>query len=124
MNTETDKQLAQLIEAARNAGTDAHAFVAQHGADVVNQLVKMEMISSISGVLTCSIIAIVSAIASLLAVRWMRTHDEDWGLVLPFTVCTFVGCVMGGCSYGQDALKCYYAPKAVAAMKIAELLRK
>lgn len=124
MNPETDKQLASLIEAAKQTGSDVASFIQQQAPELCEQIVAW---NTWSGIVTAAIGAVFAATGSLAlrqAVRCLRRGDPycvaDVGFVAGgFTLC--VGLVIGGLGVAK-VIKSNVAPKVVVMEAITKAL--
>jgi len=127
MNTETDKQLAQLIEAIKTAGTDAHAFLRVNGADFADQIVKAELYAASAWLgltLTTSVVlAVFSTWVAFKAVKDKR-NAGDWGLLGFVAVVILALSMTASIKYASTVMKCKTAPSLVVAEKVMELISR
>lgn len=119
MNAELEKQLAELVSAAKQTGTDVASFIAQQAPDVFQQIIAWHRVNSVGGAILWTLCACVSAL-------WFRASytkkidDEAVGCVfgtigtLAFLAGTTI-CVLG-------LIKSFVAPKLVILDYVSKLL--
>lgn len=121
MTPEIDKQLASLIEAAKQAGSDAASFIQQQAPEVVEQLLRWQAVKS-------GCVAAFFAALTILFVKYAinRSKDEDeYSFEPPWqVVAVFAGILALGSAAGVlGVLKVFIAPNLVIIEKISDILK-
>ena len=115
MTPELEKQVVSLIEAAKQAGSDAASCIADQAPEVIEQMLAWEMAKSVAGLLVCLSLAILFLWCGR---KLKKLGDDDYPPpAMPYgvaVVCTvlFVVCAM-------NIIKIKIAPKVVI-LEIAE----
>lgn len=124
MNPETDKQLASLIEAAKQTGSDVASFIQQQAPELCEQIVAWEFWSGIGGVAfgcVCVFFAVLSVWAASRHEDKSPYDDTATGFLFCAGFMVVVGLLFGGLGAGQ-AIKSKVAPKVVVMEAITKAL--
>jgi hypothetical protein len=125
MSNELDKQLASLIEGAKQAGQDAVAFIQQHAPDLAEQVVRWHfwngLITSVAALCACA------ALAYFARMGYLANKKDDYsGGDMVMMVCAmcaaFSFCVSVG--FGAQAVKATVAPKVVLIETLADVVSR
>lgn len=115
MNDNLNNQLAEALKGAQAAGKDVYAFLQQQAPDLVEQLIRWEIWSSVYGI-------VFGAGAALLGLIWVwMNRDEEYMAIglFPLTFGSFVAAIKA-----YNLIKVLSAPKLVVLENIADLIKK
>lgn len=126
MNPETDKQLASLIEAAKQTGSDVASFIQQQAPELCEQIVARKFYDSLLwsswGV---AIFLAGLAGAAVCYVLYKKEDDSGWAGI---GFCSaFAGVLFGGLVFASNiggAIEAKVAPKVVVAETITRMLKQ
>jgi hypothetical protein len=122
MNKELETELASMVEAAKNAGTNAASFIAEQAPDVAEQIVRWHIVSGVISLTGGLLMAAVASGGMFHAFK--KSDNETWacvaGLLGPLILS--VGLILIGAG-AYDILHGITAPKLVVMEYISKFIR-
>lgn len=130
MSNELDKQLADLVSAAKSAGSDAFAFIQQQAPDVIDQMIRWEITKGIM-LAGAGLIAVFAAAATFrITHKYVSSDKSSWSnremAWIPGAL-VIIACVViagQGVVGVMQATKAMTAPKLVVLEQVTRLVGK
>lgn len=119
MNAELEKQLAELVSAAKQTGTDVASFIAQQAPDVLQQIIAWERFRHGAG-LACSLVFLALGLY-LLSKAFRGDSVDSEPLFIAGAVFAAPSAVIA-CATTAGLVKTYIAPKLIVLDYIARHL--
>lgn len=118
MNAELEKQLAELVSAAKQTGTDVASFIAQQAPDVFQQIIAWHRFVACSGVLFGIALACLSAFLLYPAAKGQEVCAERGAGGVMSALFSFASMFISFPAF----VKTYIAPKLIVLDYIARHL--
>jgi hypothetical protein len=124
MTPEIEKQIVSLIEAAKQAGSDASSFIAAQAPDVILQLVRWKICEGV--IMSVLGVAALWSTVKLFKLTWRKVEDEhvDEYIWIPSGLALFI-LSLGGCILAYDGItqtaKAIFAPKVLIIEMVVDL---
>ncbi len=119
MTPELEKQIVSLIEAAKQSGSDAAAFIAQQAPDAIQQMLAWETAKAAS----CGLVALALVIFFLWGGRKLtKLKDDDYPpAAFSYALAGLIALFLVG--FTMRVVKIQIAPKVVILETVADLAR-
>lgn len=123
MNPELQGQVAFLIEAAKQTGSDVASFVREQAPDVVEQILRWKMIDNVTG-LSIMLFLLIIAVWFAFFFNKLRKEHNEWTPGVIISSFISIGLVIGCLAFTSTIMKIKMAPKVVVIDYITDVVKK
>ena len=123
MTTETEKQIVSLIQAARQAGSDAASFIGAQAPEVIQQMLAWETAKAAAAVALCTACALLLAWCG----RKLQKGGDQYSMDMEISIVAYIVAIAFGLAVLTSAMrvaKIQFAPKLVVIEYVSDLIAR